>query len=131
MPTQSNASADGIHFLITRPDRQLGAESRFTRDSFDFDGPIVDLGDFELEKLDNKARISPGKNDLGAVDALLHRFDIATDTFADLILFGWHTFAVRQQRLIFHQIDDYIRTLEPAYSAADDVSQTIFEFSKD
>src|SRR6267154_1505143 len=50
-----------------------------------------------------QAPTSPGKNDLGAMDALFHRFDIATDSFTDLVLFGWHTLAVRQQRLIFHQ----------------------------
>ena len=54
LPAQADASADRIHFLVASINRQLGAETRLARDAFDLDRAVVDLGNFQLEKLDHE-----------------------------------------------------------------------------
>src|SRR6185369_11853267 len=63
LSAQANTSADRVYLLVTRPDCQLGAETRLTGDTLDFDGAVVDFRNFELEQLDHKPRVGPRKND--------------------------------------------------------------------
>src|SRR4029077_17483568 len=78
LTAQADAGADGVDLLIAGPDGQLGAEAGFARNAFDLDGVVADLGDFELEQLDNEAGIGAGKNDFRAMRALFDGFDVAT-----------------------------------------------------
>src|SRR5439155_838421 len=93
LPTQTDARTDRIDFFIACPNGEFGAEPGLAGDPFDFDGAVIDFRNFELEELDNEARVSPGQDDLGPVRTLLDGFDIAADAFADLILFGGHASA--------------------------------------
>ena len=90
LAAQADARADRIHLVVAGPDRQLGAEARFARDALDLDRAIVDLGNFQLEQLDDKARVGAGQNDFRSVRALLDGLDVAADAFADLVFFGRH-----------------------------------------
>ena len=66
LTAQTDAGAHRIDLFVAGPDRQLGAKARFAGDALDFDGAVVDFGHFELEELDDKARIGAGQDDLRA-----------------------------------------------------------------
>ncbi len=77
-----------------------------------------------------KLRVGAGQNDFRAVRAFFHGLDVAADAFADLVFLGRHAFAVRQQRLVFAQIQNHIGTFKTPHRAADDVADAIFEFGE-
>src|SRR6185436_7908838 len=67
---QSNTGPDRIHFFVTRVYGEFSSKTWLARDTFDFDGPVVDLRDFQLEKLDDKLRVGAGKDDFRAMDPI-------------------------------------------------------------
>ena len=50
-----------------RIDRQLRPVARLTGDAFDFDSPIIDFRNLQLEQLDYKLRVRPRENDGAAL----------------------------------------------------------------
>src|SRR5882724_7330227 len=100
LSSEPDAGADRIDLLVAGPNCEFGAKARFAGDTFDFDGSIVDFGNFELEQLDDKSRISAGQNDFRAVGTLLYCFHIATNALANLVFLGRHAFTVWQQGFI-------------------------------
>src|SRR6266566_4581278 len=105
-------------------------EARRAGDSFDFNRPVIDLGDFELKQFDHKPWIGAGQDDLRPMRPLLNGFDIATNALAHLIFLSRHTLPVGQQRLVFAQVHDHVGTVETAHRAADNISHTVFEFAE-
>ena len=97
---------------------------------FDFNRAVVDFRNFELEQLDDEARVGAGQNDFRPVRALLDGLDVAADALANLVFLGGHALAVRQQRLVFAQVQNHVRTLKPPHRAADDVADAVLEFGE-
>ncbi len=61
---------------------------------------------------------------------LLDRLDITTNPLANLVFLGGHTFAVRQKRFVFAQIDDHIRAVKPADGAANNIPDAILKLGE-
>src|SRR5438552_16384131 len=111
-------------------DGEFRTKTGLSRNAFDFDRSVIDFRDLKLKQFDDKLRIRSRKNDFRTVNAIFHRLDIATDAFADLILFSGNPFAIWQQRFVFAEINANIRTLETAHSSADDVANAILELTE-
>ena len=127
LPAQPHAGAYRVHFFVTRIDCQLGAKTGFPSDSFDLDGSVIDLGNFQLEQLDDKLGIGAGKNDLRPMRAIFDRLHEAANAFSNLVFLGRHPLAVWQQGFILSQIHRDIGPLETAHRSADDISDPILE----
>src|ERR1041385_2331551 len=130
LPAQPHTGAYGIDLLVPRPNGQLGPETRFAGDPFDLDRAVIDFGHFKLKQFYNKARIRARKNDFGTVRPLLDSLDVATDALANLVFLGRHALAVREEGLIFAEIDQDIRAIEPPDGATDNVRDAVFEFAE-
>src|SRR5262249_23102819 len=128
LPAQTHASADGVHFLVARPDCKLGPEARLARDSLDLNGAVTDFRYFQLKEFYHELRVGSGQNDLRPVGSVLDRSHITADAFTHLVLLGRDTLAIRQERLELSQINDDVRAFKPAYRPADDIAGAIFEF---
>src|ERR1022692_2916423 len=131
LAAHADAGADGIYLRVARIDRHLGAETRFARDALDLNRAVVDFRNLQLEQLDDELRVGAGQNDFRPVRAFLHGLDVAADAFADLVFLGRHALAVRQQRLVFAQVQNHIGTLEPPDRSADDFADAILELGED
>jgi len=130
LPSQTDTSAHGIDFLVSRPDRQLCAKTRFPGDSLDFDRPIIDFRYFQLEQFNDEPRVSAGQYDFRSMRPLFHCLHITTNPLADLVFLGRHAFPVRQQRFVFAQIDDNIGAIKPPDGPANNISDAVLEFGE-
>src|SRR5208283_4380022 len=102
-------------------------EARLAGDALDFNGAVVDFGDFQLKEFDDKLGVGPRKDDFRPMHAGFDGLDVAADALADLVFLRGNAFAVRQERLVFAQVNGHVRPLEAADDPAENVPNPVFE----
>src|SRR5208282_4174306 len=130
LAAHADARADRVHLVVARINRHFGAETRFAGDPFDFNRAVVDFRNFKLKEFDDEARVGAGQNNFRPVRAQFDRLDVAADALPHLIFLRGHALAVRQQRLVFAQVQYHVRTLKPPHGTADDVPDAVLEFGE-
>src|SRR5207244_7227810 len=99
----------------------------FSRDSADFDRPVGNLAHFQFKKAAHKIWMAARDDDFRTAQSVFNGHNIRAETIADVVIFNNHSFTLRHDRLKFSKIENHIRTIEPAHSAADDLARAIFE----
>src|SRR5262249_50215880 len=95
LTAQTDACADGINLFVPSIDRELGAEPRLAGNALDLGGSIIDFRDFQMKKLYDKPWIGPRKDNLRPMWPVFNGLHVATNSFANLVFFCRHAFAVR------------------------------------
>ena len=118
----ADASADRVDARIVRMHGDLGALPGLAGDSLDFDDPFVDLGDFDLEQLDEEVRMGTGQNDLRPFggpknihEDRPNRVTLAVSFLSDLLL-------QRNNGLGSPHVDEDVATADLLNRAGDDLS---------
>ena len=62
--------------------------------------------------------------------ALFDGFNVTADAFTHLVFFGRHALAIRQERLVFAQVNNDVRAIKPAHGAADNVTHAVLELGE-
>jgi len=127
LAAQADARADRVHFFVRTPDRDLCSITGFARDAPDFNGAIGDFAHFQFKKAAHKIRMTARDNDLRTAQSVFNRDDISPKTVADIIILHHHAFALRHDRLKFSEIENHVRTIKAAHSAADDLAGSVLE----
>ena len=115
----AHAGADRIDALVVGLDRDLRAHARIACCRLDLQQPLLDLGDFELEQLDEKLRHHAREHQLRPAAAAIDLEQERAHAIADpQILLGNHLVA-RQHRLDASGLDDRVSALDALDRAGD------------
>src|SRR5205823_5393706 len=127
----ANTRAHGIHFFVRAPDCDLGAITCFSRDAANLHGAVRDFAYFQLEKSAHKIGMATRHDNLGAADTVFHGDDVRAKPVAHVVIFYYHSLALRHDGLKFSKIENDIGTIETPHRSTDDFARAIFEFLVD
>ena len=113
----TDAGTHGIDVAVVGPHRDLGAMAWLTRTGLDLDGAVGDLGDLELEQLEDETRVRPRHDDLRSFGRLAHLDDVGLEPCARVRALG-----LRQQGLDPTEVEQGVAAVALLDDPGDDVA---------
>src|SRR5262249_24358364 len=127
----THACANRVYFFIGAPDRDLGAITCFSGDAANLHGAIRDFTHFQLEKSAHEIWMAARHDNLRTADSVFYRDNVRTEPITHVVIFHYHSLALRHDGLKFSKIENDIRAVEAPHCATDDFAGAIFELLVD
>ena len=124
----ADTSADGIDFGVDAGDGNFGAVAGLPSDGADFDGAVLDFGDFLFEEAADEIGVAAGEDDADPMAGASDFHDDGADASADLEGFAGDHFAAGEEGFGLVDHDDGGALVEALDGAGDDFALPAEEF---
>ena len=121
-----DACANAVDVPIAAEDSDLGSFASFASATFYYDGAIVNLGYFLLEKPNNKLGRRSRNDDTGVLPGLFNTLDHAPDALTDGEVLQPRLFLFWQPSFGLAQIANQVLAFDALYRAVDEVANSLY-----